>query len=225
MDRTGMLRFAPVLLLFLPLAANPAESDPRRDARAPLDVLAASFGGWEAMRAGRTLAYRLTVTDEDQAVRRDARYRLDLASGAVWSRDLLTGEETEWDGTTGRRRRGQAEATRDDAAGERLRTHAAYNFLRLLRDPATRAEWQGAWRIRLHPAGAAAFAVELDPSNGRIRSNHFDDGAFSTEEDYQPVGALVWPMRFVVPSASGGRTGVFRDVQLLAEPALPAPRE
>lgn len=191
---------------------------------APLDALAASFGGWALLREVRTFAYRLTRTDAQGVVTRDERYRLDLEKGHVWSRDLRTGVETWWDGAAGwRRATNDGEPARDEAAGTRLRSHAAFNFFRLLRDPATRAEWTAERRIRLTPAGEEAFEVELDPSSGRIVANHFAGGFVSDEADYQPVGSLVWPMEFRVPGAKAF-TGRFSEVELLREAALPALR-
>lgn len=189
---------------------------------APLDALAASFGGWASLRKVRTFAYRLTRLNAQGVVTRDERYRLDLETGHVWSRDLRTGIETWWDGAAGwRRAAAVSEPARDDAAGARLRSHAAFNFFRLLRDPATRAEWTAERRIRLTPAGEEAFEVELDAASGRIVANHFAGGFVSDEADYQSVGALVWPMEFRVPGENAF-TGRFSEVELSREPALPA---
>lgn len=195
----------------------------RADLRpAPLDALAASFGGWAPLREVRTFAYRLTRTDAQGVVTRDECYRLDLETGHVWSRDLRTGVEIWWDGAAGWRRAATGgDAVRDEAAGARLRSHAAYNFYRLLRDPATRAEWTDAGRIRLTPAGEEAFEVELDSATGRIVANHFDGGMVSGEFDYQPLGALVWPTEFRVPGARAF-SARFSEIQLSREPALPA---
>jgi hypothetical protein len=176
------------------------------------------------LRVVRTFAYRLTRTDARGVVTRDERYRLDLETGAVWSRDLRTGVEIWWDGATGwRRAKAGDEPTKDEAAGTRLQSHAAFNFFRLLRDPATRAEWTAERRIRLTPAGEEAFEVELDPASGRIVANHFAGGLVSSEADYQSVGALVWPMEFRVPGANAF-TGRFSEVELQREPALSALR-
>lgn len=191
---------------------------------APLDALAVSFGGWSPLREVRTFAYRLTRTDAQGVVTRDERYRLDLESGQIWSRDLRTGVEAWWDGAAGwRRAADDREPGRDEAAGARLRSHAAFNFFRLLRDPATRAEWTAEWRIRMTPAGEEAFEVELDPASGRIVANYFAGSLGSDETDYQPIGgALVWPMEFRTRGANAS-TGRFSEVELSREPALPAP--
>ncbi|MBI5426580.1 MAG: hypothetical protein HZA32_21090 [Opitutae bacterium] len=189
---------------------------------APLDALATSFGGWAPLREVRTMTYRLTRFSGGTRVG-EVLYRLDLESGHVWSRDMLTNEESWWDGATGWRRAAKGNPERDAGVADRLREHAAYHFFRLLRDPATRAEWINLTRIRIKPAGQEAFEVELDPSDGRIRSNHFGDVTVR-EGFYEPVGQLVWPMKFIVeqplkPPASGH----FSAVRLLAEPALPVP--
>lgn len=203
------------------LAAAPALADTRP---APLDALAASFGGWAPLREVRTFAYRLKRLNAQGVVTRDERFRLDLEKGHVWSRDLSTGVETWWDSSAGwRHAAADGEPVRDEAAGARLRSHAAFNFFRLLRDPATQAEWTGERRIRLTPAGEEPFEVELDPASGRIVANHFPGGLVSDEADYQPVGALVWPMEFRVPGANAF-TGRFSEVELLREPALPLSR-
>lgn len=214
---TGMRRLLSALWVSLLLSVHAAGAP---SARPPLDVLARGFGGWPALRAVRAFAYRLTLTDGKGTVLRDAQYRLDLENGQVWSKNLLTGEEAWWDGTSGWRQAAPGRHERDEAAGTRLRSHAAYNFLRLLRDSATRAEWKSPARIRLSPAGADPFEVEIDPATGRILTNHFGDGTGSAEHDYQPVGPLVWPMRFIVPGVGGPRTGVFDEVRLLTEPAI-----
>lgn len=207
-----------VLVCALLGAAAPAAERP-----APLDALAASFGGWTPLRAVRTFAYRLTRTDAQGVVTRDESYRLDLENGQVWSRDRRSGDEAWWDGAAGWRRPAAGGAAgRDDAAGARLRSHAAFNFFRLLRDPATRAEWTGERRIRLTPAGEEAFEVELDPASGRIVANHFGP-VVSGEFDYRPVGALVWPMEFRVPGAKAS-VGRFSELELSDDPALPAAR-
>jgi hypothetical protein len=213
----SLVAFACVLLGVAAMHA----ADPRP---APLDALAASFGGWTPLREVRTFAYRLMRLDAQGVVTRDERYRLDLETGHVWSRDLRTGIETWWDGAAGWCRAvTDGDPARDDVAGARLRSHAAFNFFRLLRDPATRAEWTGERRIRLTPTGEEAFEVELDPVSGRIVANHFAGGFVSDEADYQPVGALVWPMEFRVPGANAF-TGRFSEVELSREPALPASR-
>lgn len=205
--------------VFLPVIAAHADTRP-----APLDALAASFGGWAPLREVRTFAYRLTRIDAQGAVTRDERYRLDLEKGSVWSRDLRTGVETWWDGSAGwRRAKPGDKPAKDEAAGTRLRSHAAFNFFRLLRDSATRAEWTSERRIRLTPAGEDAFEVELDPASGRIVENHFAGGFVSDEADYQRVGSLVWPMEFRVPGLKAF-TGRFSEVELLREAALPASR-
>lgn len=213
------LRLLLAFLLWSPVIAGATTAPAARPA---LEVLAEALGGAEAVRAGRTFAYRLTRTAANGVVGRDEDYRLDLDTGQVWRRDRRSGEETWWDGTAGWRRPAAGAAPqRDDETGRRLQAHGAYNFLRLLRDPATRAEWRGPHRLRLHPAGVEAFEVELDPRDGRIVANHFDDGSFSEETDYAPLGALVWPMAFRVPGPEGASVGRFSEVRLLDEPALP----
>ncbi|WP_415909770.1 hypothetical protein [Oleiharenicola sp. Vm1] len=106
-------RVWPVLVCALLGAAAPAAERP-----APLDALAASFGGWTPLRAVRTFAYRLTRTDAQGVVMRDESYRLDLENGQVWSRDRRSGDEAWWDGAAGWRRPAAGGAAgRDDAAG------------------------------------------------------------------------------------------------------------
>lgn len=212
-----MRRWFTCLLLLIALAAHavePAVSAP------PLDVLAQGFGGWPALRAVRTFAYRLTVTDKSGAVTRDALYRLELANGHVWSKNLLADEETWWDGASGWRRTGSAPAERDEQVARKLREHAAYNFFRLLRDPATRAEWSGLRRICLTPAGQAAFEVELFATGHRIALNDFGDVTVA-EASYEPIESLVWPRCFSVGSKDGVvATGRYRELVLLDAPAL-----
>lgn len=211
--RSALLAFA---LVWVTVAAH-AETRP-----APLDALAASFGGWAPLREVRTFAYRLTRRDATGAVTRDERYRVDLENGHVWSRDLRRGDETWWDGAAGWRRVAAGGApARDAAVGSRLRSHAAFNFFRLLRDRTTGAAWVGVRRIRLTPAGEASFEVELDPASGRIVANHFPGGLVSREVDYQPIGALVWPMEFQALGAPPA-SGRFSEIELSSEPALPA---
>lgn len=210
------------------LVSLPALAAENLTAHPALDVLAEGFGGWDAVRSGRTFAYRLKLTNAKQVLVRDDLYRIDLVTGHVWSRNLLTLEEAWWDGASGWSRVGAAGPVRDEAAGTRLKAHAAYNFLRLLRDPATQAEWvvqRGAWifpRMQLTPASHDPFEVEIIPASRQIVTNHFRDGTRSTERNYRPVGPIVWPMSFDVMQGRGFTNGEFSELHLLDEPALPA---
>lgn len=210
-----------ICLLLVGVTALPA-ARPVPDEK-PLDVIAKGLGGWDAVRAGRTFAYRLKITDQRGTVQRDALYRLELANGHIWSKNLQTGEETWWDGTSGWHRFGKGEAVRDDDAAKTLGEHAAYNFLRLLRDPETRAEWRdalGLQEVRLVPAGRTAFMATLVPDGGWIRMSRFGDITVF-EGRYEKVGALVWPMQFDVHNRNGPTsTGSYSEIALLDEPAL-----
>lgn len=173
------------------LASVPALAAPE-----PREFLRAGLGG-ARLEAVDTFSYRLTVSDPaTNRVVRDARYRLEAATGALDCENLLTGERSHWDGRAGWLLQGADRHPLPAAAAESLREHVAYHFVRLLRDPDTRIAAVGPNRYRLTPAGSDPFEVVVDPGTGRILENHFGSDTIVHEQDYQQLEGVAWPMTF-----------------------------
>jgi hypothetical protein len=193
------------------------------DVPSPRDALRAAFGGAALDAVGR-FDYRLTIENAEGRVQRDAYYTLAPASGTLHVRDLIAGGQQQvWSAPDGTWRRidGQVQSLGTSLA-ESYRQHVAYHFLPLFASTQTRYERIDANRIRIAPAGAAAFEVVLDPS-GRIVENRFDGGVIGRELDYRKVDGVWWPMGFEILDAGRRvRQGRFADVSVGPDAALPS---
>jgi hypothetical protein len=194
------------------LFSTTAGAQPAPDVPDELARLRKGLGGDAALASVRSFDYRLQVRAPDGTLERDTRYRLDPASGAVCAHSLLEDVTRYRDAAT--RWRIGADGRRMPLADEdadALAAHAAYHFVRLLRDPHTRATRVGA-RVRLQPASHEAFEVTLD-ARDRIVANHFEDGTEVAERRHRRVDGVEWPMEFEVRTGPrAGAVGVFSEV-------------
>ncbi|UXI70179.1 hypothetical protein [Tahibacter amnicola] len=193
-------------LAVLSVAAASTESD-------PLHILRKGFGE-KALARTVSVHYHLAVSRPDGSRLREGDYCLEPGTGTLVVRNTADGSLS-WISPTGNGvRRNGTNVPLDEATTARLRAHAATHFLRLLRDPATRAQWQDTHRIRLFPAGQDAFDVRLD-AHHRIVENRFDDGTVSVEHDYRDIGGIWWPMRFdAMKDGKPVASGLFSNLRL-----------
>jgi hypothetical protein len=212
-----MLAALPRLLLLCSLSVAAVAAE------APLDLLRRGLGG-ERFRAIEAFSYRLTITElPGDRVVRDARYRLEAATGRLETTDLATGERRLWDGKAGWRITTTGREPLSDAATAALRNQVAYHFVRLLHDPATAIAALAPERYRLTPADAAPFDVVVDPVTGRILENHFGADLVGHELDYQVVDGVAWPMVFEVHDAGVvTRRGRFSEAAFAFRAGQPA---
>ena len=190
----------------------------------PAEMLRTAFGGAALDAVGR-FDYRLTVENAGGQVQRDAYYALAPASGLLHVRDLLApGQPQIWSAPDGTWRRDGGEIQFLGAAlAQPYREHVVYHFLPLFASAQTRYQSLAVDRIRITPAGAAAFEVVIDPQSGRILENRFDGGVVGRELDYRQFAGVWWPMQFeIVVDGRKMRHGRFTDVRVGGSGTLPA---
>lgn len=184
----------------------------------------AGLGG-AAVDAVARFDYRLQISDAAGRLQRAGHYSLLPAQRRLYVREALPAPAAQtWSGPDGTWRLSDAQwEFLGESLASPLRQHVAYNFLALLRDPKTQYSEAGPDRVRIAPAGADAFEVQLDTATGRILENRFGPDASAREFDYRDVGGVHWPMSFdVVVNGAVTRRGRFSHVRVGTQAELPA---